>query len=55
VAVINIGVSVRPRNLHTAVREGAGVGLLLEGGMVFNPNDALIEELPIDLAGQLAR
>jgi len=55
VAVINIGDSVRPRNLHAAVREGAGAGLMLEGGMVFNPNDALIEELPIDLAGQLAR
>ena len=53
--VVNIGDSVRPRNLHAAVREGAEVGLALEEGRLFNPNHALIHDLPLDVAGQLAR
>jgi 2,4-dienoyl-CoA reductase-like NADH-dependent reductase (Old Yellow Enzyme family)/thioredoxin reductase len=53
--VVNIGDSVTPRNLHAAVREGAAVGLALDGDRFFNPNDALIHDLPLDVAGQLTR
>jgi thioredoxin reductase len=54
-AVVNVGDSVIPRNLHAAVREGANAGLMLDGEVIFNPNDAIMDNLPIDLVGQLTR
>ena len=36
-------------------REGAAAGLMLDGNTLFNPNDALVDELPLDVAAQLAR
>jgi thioredoxin reductase len=53
--VVNVGDAVSPRNLHAAVREGASVGLSLDTCNIFNSNDALVGELPIDIAGQLVR
>ena len=53
--VINVGDSVAPRNLHAAVREGAAAGLAIEEHLLFNPNHALIDELPADVRGQLLR
>jgi hypothetical protein len=53
--VANVGDSVRPRNLHAAVKEGAALGLALDGNRLFNPNDAPIDGLPIDVLEQLTR
>ncbi len=53
--VANVGDAVRPRNLHAAVREGAGLGLALDGNGIFNPNGAVVDGLPIDVLGQLTR
>ena len=53
--VVNIGDAVKPRNLHAAVKEGASVGLSLDANNLCNSNDALVGELPIDIAGQLTR
>jgi thioredoxin reductase len=53
--VVNVGDSVKPRNLHSAVKEGASAGLTLDERRFFNPNDALIDGLPVDVAGQLER
>jgi thioredoxin reductase len=53
--VINVGDSVSPRNLHAAVREGSAAGLSLDGEPMFNPNDAVMDGMPIDLVGQLTR
>ncbi len=44
-----------PRNLHTAVQEGAGLGQVLDEHKFFNPNNTFIDELSIDIAGQLTR
>ena len=55
VPVVNVGDSVSPRNLHAAVREGAAAGQVLDANRFFNPNDALIDELPMDVAAQLSR
>jgi putative N-acetylmannosamine-6-phosphate epimerase len=55
IPVLNVGDSVAPRNLHAAVREGASAGQVLEGSRLVNPNDSLIDELPLDVAAQLAR
>jgi 2,4-dienoyl-CoA reductase-like NADH-dependent reductase (Old Yellow Enzyme family)/thioredoxin reductase len=52
---VNVGDAVRPRNLHAAVKEGAGLGLVIGKDMFINSNNAFIDELPIDLAGQLTR
>ena len=53
--VVNVGDSVSPRNLHAAVREGATAGLLLDGNRLFNSNDAMVSDLPLDVLGQLTR
>jgi 2,4-dienoyl-CoA reductase-like NADH-dependent reductase (Old Yellow Enzyme family)/thioredoxin reductase len=53
--VINVGDSVRPRNLYHAVKEGAGIGLQLDEHLLFNPNHAVVNDLPIDVLGQLTR
>jgi 2,4-dienoyl-CoA reductase-like NADH-dependent reductase (Old Yellow Enzyme family) len=55
VPVVNVGDSVSPRNLHAAVREGASIGLTLEEHVVFNPNGALVDRIPLDVAAQLRR
>jgi 2,4-dienoyl-CoA reductase-like NADH-dependent reductase (Old Yellow Enzyme family)/thioredoxin reductase len=53
--VMNVGDSVRPRNLYHAVKEGAGIGLELDEHLLFNPNHAILNDLPIDVRGQLTR
>jgi 2,4-dienoyl-CoA reductase-like NADH-dependent reductase (Old Yellow Enzyme family)/thioredoxin reductase len=53
--VINVGDSVSPRNLHAAVREGATAGLILDEKGFINSNNVSINEVPIDVAGQLTR
>jgi thioredoxin reductase len=55
VHVLNVGDSVRPRNLYHAVKEGAGIGLELDEHLLFNPNHAILNDLPIDVLGQLTR
>jgi hypothetical protein len=52
---MNVGDSVRPRNLYHAVKEGAGIGLELDEHLLFNPNHAILNDLPIDVLGQLTR
>jgi thioredoxin reductase len=53
--VINAGDSVHPRSLFAAVREGASFGLNLDEELLFNPNHAMVNELPVDVLGQLRR
>jgi hypothetical protein len=53
IRVINAGDSVRPRNLHSAVTEGAAFGLSLDENLLFNSNDAIMNDLPIDVLRQL--
>ena len=55
VDVINVGDSVRPRNLYYAVKEGSAFGLAVDEHMLFNPNHAILNELPIDVLAQLQR
>ncbi|HVI39995.1 MAG TPA: FAD-dependent oxidoreductase [Anaerovoracaceae bacterium] len=53
IKVINVGDSVRPRNLNSAVTEGAAFGLSLDENLLFNSNHAIMNELPIDVLRQL--
>lgn len=54
--VVNAGDSVAVRNLHCAVDEGARFGLTLdEKTLLWNPNHAVINELPLDVYGMLVR
>lgn len=53
IKVVNAGDAVRPRNLNSAVTEGAAFGLSLDENLLFNPNDAIMNELPIDVLRQL--
>jgi NADPH-dependent 2,4-dienoyl-CoA reductase/sulfur reductase-like enzyme len=53
--VLNAGDSVRPRNLFHAVREGSAFGLAVDEHVLFNPNGAIVNELPIDVLNQLTR
>lgn len=55
VPVVNAGDSRQPRNLHAAVMEGATFGLRLEETVMMNPNHSVIDALPADVRGQLAR
>jgi 2,4-dienoyl-CoA reductase-like NADH-dependent reductase (Old Yellow Enzyme family) len=55
IPVVNVGDSVSPRNLHAAVREGAAIGLALDGNMMWNSNHALMDNVPIDVMAQLTR
>ena len=55
VHVINVGDSVRPRNLYHAVKEGSAFGLAVDEHLLFNPNGAILNELPMDVLGQLTR
>jgi hypothetical protein len=51
--VINVGDAVRPRNLNAAVKEGALFGLSLDEHLLFNPNHAVLNDLPLDVQMQL--
>ncbi len=53
--VLNAGDAVRPRNLYHAVHEGSAFGLAVDEHMLFNPNHAMINNLPIDVLSQLTR
>ncbi len=53
--VVNVGDAVKVRNLHAAVREGAGTGLNLDGNKLFNSNGAPMDHIPLDVLGQLSR
>ncbi len=55
IPVINVGDSVRPRNLYYAVKEGSAFGLAVDEQMLFNPNHAILNELPVDVLAQLQR
>jgi hypothetical protein len=55
VNVINVGDAVRPRNLYQAVKEGATFGLMVDEHLLFNSNGAILNELPMDVLGQLTR
>jgi len=46
---------VHPRSLYAAVKEGAAFGLRLDEELLFNPNHAMVNELPVDVLGQLRR
>jgi 2,4-dienoyl-CoA reductase-like NADH-dependent reductase (Old Yellow Enzyme family)/thioredoxin reductase len=53
VKVVNVGDAVRPRNLNSAVTEGAAFGLSLDENLLFNSNDAIMNKLPLDVLRQL--
>ena len=53
--VVNVGDAVRPRNLYAAVKEGAGFGLAVDEHLLFNSNHAILNDVPIDVLGQLTR
>jgi hypothetical protein len=55
VPVINVGDSVRPRNLYWAVKEGSAFGLAVDEHLLFNSNGAILDQLPMDVLGQLTR
>ena len=55
VDVINVGDAVRPRNLYHAVKEGSAFGLAVDEHLLFNPNGAILNDLPIDVLAQLTR
>ncbi len=54
--VVNAGDSVSPRNLHAAVDDGAEFGLTLdEKSLLWNPNNAVLNQVPLDVYGMLTR
>ncbi len=53
IKVVNAGDAVQPRNLNSAVTEGAAFGLSLDENLLFNSNDAIMNQLPIDVLRQL--
>jgi thioredoxin reductase len=55
VQVLNVGDSVAPRNLYHAVKEGSAFGLAVDSNLLFNPNGAILDDLPIDVLAQLTR
>jgi NADPH-dependent 2,4-dienoyl-CoA reductase/sulfur reductase-like enzyme len=55
VNVLNVGDSVAPRNLYHAVKEGSAFGLAVDSNLLFNPNGAILDDLPIDVLAQLTR
>jgi hypothetical protein len=55
VNVINVGDAVAPRNLYHAVKEGSAFGLAVDEHVLFNPNGAILNELPMDVRAQLTR
>ncbi|HEX9044495.1 MAG TPA: FAD-dependent oxidoreductase [Candidatus Limnocylindrales bacterium] len=55
VHVLNVGDAVRPRNLYHAVKEGSAFGLEIDENLLFNPNGAILSDLPSDVLAQLTR
>jgi thioredoxin reductase len=55
IEVVNVGDSVEPRNLLSAVHEGATFGKNVDGDAIINPNHAPTGFLPIDVFDQLTR
>ena len=55
IKVVNVGDAVKIRNLRAAVTEGANFGLTLDGDVPFNPNGAMMTDLPLDLQAELSR
>lgn len=54
--VVNAGDAVSVRNLHAAVYEGATFGLKLdEKALLWNPNNSVMNDLPIDVFEMLTR
>ena len=53
--VMNVGDALRPRNLNSAVKEGALFGLSLDEQLLFNPNHAVLNRpcVPLDVRMQL--
>jgi hypothetical protein len=43
------------RNPYYAVKEGAGIGLAVDEHLLFNPSHAIVNDLPLDVLGQLTR
>lgn len=55
VQVLNVGDSIRPRNLYHAVKEGSAFGYEVDENLLFNPNGAILNDLPLDVLAQLTR
>ncbi|HEX6985603.1 MAG TPA: FAD-dependent oxidoreductase, partial [Planctomycetaceae bacterium] len=55
VRVLNVGDAVRPRNLYHAVKEGSAFGYEVDERLLFNPNGAILNDLPLDVLAQLTR
>ena len=53
--MFNVGDSLEVRELHPAVREGAAFGLNLDENMMLNSNNAVMNNVPIDVLQQLKR
>ncbi|MDR2158826.1 MAG: FAD-dependent oxidoreductase [Treponema sp.] len=53
VPVVSAGDALGPRNLRAAVHEGAAFGLSLENYLLINPNGRPVNDLPLDVLGQL--
>ena len=53
IPVVSAGDALRPRNLRAAVHEGAAFGLSLENYLLVNPNGRPVNNLPLDVRGQL--
>ena len=47
------GDAVQVQNLHHAVMDGAAFGKNVDSGALFNPNNAPINDLPLELKKQL--
>jgi NADPH-dependent 2,4-dienoyl-CoA reductase/sulfur reductase-like enzyme len=55
IPVVTVGDAVRPRNLFHAVKEGAGFGLAVDDEVRLNSNGAILNDVPLDVLGQLTR
>lgn len=55
IIMVNLGDAVSPRNLHAAVMDGATFGKNVDGDAFINPNNAPINDLPLDVLEQLVR
>jgi thioredoxin reductase len=53
IPVVSAGDALQPRNLRAAVHEGAAFGLSLEDYLLVNPNGRPVNDLPLDVLGQL--
>jgi NADPH-dependent 2,4-dienoyl-CoA reductase/sulfur reductase-like enzyme len=55
IRVLNVGDAVSPRNLYHAVKEGSAFGYEVDERLLFNPNGAILNDLPLDVLAQLTR